>query len=83
MRSGYAKAHKVLHMKVRNRLNNKTVHQLYCYVNLRLIRRYKTRAEGPDSQHSWSDGRWAETSFEASKTGGEQVEDEQELEGRE
>jgi hypothetical protein len=41
--SGYARHTSFAHESP-NRLNDKTVHQLlYCYVNLRLITRYKTR----------------------------------------
>jgi hypothetical protein len=48
------KAHKVVHTKVRNRLNNKTVHELlYCYVNLRLMKKIQEdEIEGQQESHS-------------------------------
>ena len=54
------KAHKVVHTKVRNRLKNKTVHELlYCYVNLRLIKKIEDekekKASPVDVDSQWED----------------------------
>jgi hypothetical protein len=78
------KAHKVVHTKVRNRLTNKTVHQLlYCYVNLRLVKKIQDKEEQIASTRVDPDGCW-EDFFEAALLDSiederEQVEDEQEL----
>jgi hypothetical protein len=72
------KAHKVLNTKVRNRLNNKPVHQLlYCYVNLRLIRRIEDEKDKRASSRVDTDGRW-EDFFEAALF--DNIEDEREQE---
>jgi hypothetical protein len=78
------KAHKVVHTKVRNRLNNKTVHQLlYCYVNLRLIKKIQDEKDQIASTRVDPDGCW-EDFFEAALLDSiederEQVEEEREL----
>ena len=41
------KVHKLVHTKARNRLSNATVTQLvYCYVNLRLVKKMETEEKG-------------------------------------
>ncbi len=55
----------VVHTKVLVRLNNKPVHQhLYCYANLRLIRKIKDEKDKRASSRVDMDGRW-EDFFEA------------------
>jgi hypothetical protein len=78
------KAHKVVHTKVRNRLNNKTHHELlYCYVNLRLIKKIQDekdkKATPVDANGQWEDF------FEAALIDGleDEREQEQEEQGRE
>jgi hypothetical protein len=75
------KAHTVVHTKVRNRLNNKPVHQLIsCYVNLRLIRKIEDEKDKRASIRVDTDGRW-EDFFEAALF--DSIEDEREQEGAE
>jgi hypothetical protein len=71
------KAHKVVHTKVRNKLKNETVHQLlYCYVNLRLIKKIQDEKEQiAASTRIDPDGRWGDF-FEAALL--DQLEDERE-----
>jgi hypothetical protein len=71
------KAHKVVHTKVRNRLNNKTVHQLlYCYVNLRLIKKIQDEKDQIASTRVDPDDGW-EDFFESALL--DNIEDEREL----
>jgi hypothetical protein len=70
------KAHKVVHTKVRNRLKNKTVYQLlYCYVNLRLIKKLQEEKGQIASTRVDPDGRWGDF-FEAALL--DNIEEEQE-----
>jgi hypothetical protein len=75
MWSGYVRL-KVVHTKVRNRLNNKTVHQLlYCYVNLRLIKKIQDEKDQIASTRVNTDNGW-EDFFEAALL--DNIEDERE-----
>ena len=60
------KAHKVVHTKVRNRLNKKPVHQLICcYVNFRLIRKIEDEKDKRASSRVDTDVGHCEDFFEA------------------
>jgi hypothetical protein len=59
---GFVKAHKVEHTKVRNRLKNKTVHELLCMCIATSIfgssRRYKTKKDNKRANRVDADGLW-------------------------
>jgi hypothetical protein len=72
------KAHKVVHTKVRNRLGNRTVHLLlYCYVNLRLVKKLQDKKDKIASTRVDPEGRWGDF-FEAALL--DNIDDEQEAE---
>jgi hypothetical protein len=77
------KAHKVVHTKVRNRIKNKNVHQLlYCYVNLRLLKRIQDEKDDKKATRADPSGQW-EDFFEAALIDGLEDAREQEEEDEE